>query len=100
MISSMTATQPGKRRREGIVEPPDLKGLYPTRRSIKRRRVGVVEPPAFEQLQLPEHDSALNGSCGKKSEDGPLELIAAAVDKEETSNGAHKPIASKDQDAE
>lgn len=100
MISSMTATQPGKRRREGVVEPPDLKGLYPTQRSVKRRRIGVVKPPVVEQLQLPKHDSALNSSCEKKNEDGPLELIAAAVDKEETSNGAHKPIASKDQDAE
>ena len=93
----MTATHPGKRRREGVVEPPDLDELNQAQRSVKRRRMGVVQPPSLEELQLPKHDSALKGSGGKNAHDEPL---VAAVGKEETSNGAHEPTASNDQCAE
>ena len=76
--------QPGKRRREGVVEAPDLEGLYPSQKSVKKRRTGVIKPPNLEELQflgLPErHGAAPPSDCTSGLDEDPL------VHKE-TSNG-------------
>ena len=75
-------TQVGKRRREGIVEPPDSDGLYAGEQSVKRRRrMGVVQPPVYEQLQLPDSLSATNLNEREERDESP-----AAAD-EKSSNG-------------
>ena len=58
-------TQPGKRRRDGVVDAPDFDGLYAAQKAVKKRRRGVVRPPSLEELQVPEHHAALaeNGAC-------------------------------------
>lgn len=57
-------TQPGKRRRDGVVDAPDLDGLYEARKAVKKRRRGVVRPPSLEELQVPEHHAVLAGDVG------------------------------------
>lgn len=75
-------TQVGKRRREGIVEPPDLDGIYAGEQSVKRRRrMGIVQPPVYEQLQLPESLSATNLNDREERDESP------AAGDEKSSNG-------------
>ena len=84
-------TQVGKRRREGVVEPPDLEGLYPSEKSVKRRRMGVVQPPVYEQLQVQVHDISaaaananLNTRSVKNDEESPT------VEREKSPNGVRE----------
>lgn len=57
-------TQPGKRRRDGVVDAPDFDGLYAAQKAVKKRRRGVVRPPSLEELQVPEHHAVLAGNVG------------------------------------
>jgi hypothetical protein len=57
-------TQPGKRRRDGVVDTPDFDGLYAGQKAVKKRRRGVVRPPSLEELQVPEHHAVLAGNVG------------------------------------
>ena len=57
-------TQPGKRRREGVIDAPDFEGLYAAQKAVKKRRRGVVRPPSLEELQVPEHHAVLAGNVG------------------------------------
>ena len=57
-------TQPGKRRREGVIDAPDFEGLYAAQKAVKKRRRGVVRPPSLEELQVPEHHAVLVGNVG------------------------------------
>ena len=81
-------TQRGKRRREGVVEPPDLEGLYPSQKSVKKRRTGVIKPPILEELQfvaIPErHGAAPPSDCTSGLNEDPL------VDKETTNGVSHE----------
>ena len=81
-------TQVGKRRREGVVEPPDLEGLYPSEKSVKRRRMGVVQPPVYEQLQVHDISAAANANLNTRSVKNDEE--SPTVEREKSSNGARE----------
>ena len=91
----MTQQSIGKRRRDGVVEPPDLEGLYPSEKSVKRRRVGVIQPPVLEELQLPEHFAVTStadelgsrGTCAENLD----EPAADDIPQRKASNGVHEP---------
>ena len=91
-------TQPGKRRRVGVVDPPDLEGLCPPQKSVKKRRVGIIKPPVFEELRSPSespsenHNSeaaddadaaaaADNRICGQDDE---VEAVAVDIERPDT----------------
>lgn len=62
-------TQPGKRRRDGVVDAPDFDGLYAAQKAVKKRRRGVVRPPSLEELQIPEHHAVVAGNVGGACDD-------------------------------